>query len=250
MLVNTYLHVYGIGSVTELRLWREGLMDWFVFLEKAHNDDLPGWVKDDFITEIERSVLRLQAHDHKYFKDRLTHRELWRSFPEFRDTTVYLDIETTGLDQFNDDITVVGLFDGKKVQTFIKDKNLHKLPAALSKYSTIVSFNGLLFDMPFISTKFPDYEFDQIQLDLRFILYRLDLRGGLKRIERTLGISRAEETVGLNGFDAVKLWRKYEKGNMDALDLLIKYNTEDIVNLEQIMLYAYEKMKEKAFAEL
>lgn len=250
MLINTYQHIYGIGGVTERRLWREGLMDWCIFLERANNDDLPAWIKDHFITEIDRSLLRLQAHDYKYFRDRLSHRELWRSFPEFRDTTVYLDIETTGLDQFNDDITVVGLYDGKKVKTFIKDKNLDRLPDLLVKYSTIVSFNGLLFDMPFISTKFPGYEFDQIQLDLRFILYRLDLRGGLKKIEKILGITRTEETEGLSGFDAVRLWRKYEQGSNESLELLIKYNTEDIVNLEKIMTFAYDKLKDKTFAEL
>ena len=250
MLINSYIHVYGIGAVTERRLWQEGLMDWFVFLEKAECGDLPEWVKASFIDEIESSVLHLQDHDHKYFKDRMSHRELWRTFPEFRETTVYLDIETTGLDQFDDEITVVGLYDGNEVTTFIKDKNLDALPLALERYSTIVSFNGLLFDMPFISTKFPGIKFNQIQLDLRFILTRLGLRGGLKKIEKQMGISRTEETDGLSGFDAVKLWRKYEQGNYEALDLLIKYNTEDIVNLEKLMTFAYKRMKERLYSEI
>jgi len=248
MLINSYIHLYGIGAVTERRLWQEGLMDWFVFLEKAERGDLPEWVKSSFIDEIESSLKRLQDHDFKYFKDRMSHRELWRTFPEFRETTVYLDIETTGLDQFNDDITVVGMFDGNEVYTYIKDKNLDRLPLALEKYSTIVSFNGLMFDMPFISTKFPQVKFNQIQLDLRFILTRLGYRGGLKKIEKRMGITRTDDTEGLSGFDAVRLWRRYEQGDCSALELLIKYNTEDIVNLEKLMTFAYDRMKDRLFS--
>jgi uncharacterized protein YprB with RNaseH-like and TPR domain len=226
-------------------LWREGLHDWNTF--KKYNDEgnLPKWVKPYVIEEVLYSITQLNKHDHNYFRERLSHRELWRTFPEFRDDTVYLDIETTGLDSYHDDITIVGLYDGSDVKTFIKGRNLNKLPEILKKYSSIVTFNGLLFDLPFISKKFPRLEFDQIQLDLRFILNRLGFRGGLKKIERELGITRTSETVGLSGYDAVRLWRKFEKGNDEALELLIKYNTEDIVNLEKLMTFAYSKLRDE-----
>jgi len=50
----------------------------------------------------------------------------------------------------------------------------------------------------------------------------------------------------MDGFDAVRLWRHYEKGDREALDLLLKYNREDIVNLKTIIELTYPKMIEKA----
>ena len=250
MLANTFCHIYGIGYVTEQRIWRAGFTDWKKFLEAVDNDALPHWIKDEFIEEIKRSQTQLKAKNHHYFRDRLAHREYWRTFPEFRDSTVYLDIETTGLDQFHNDITVVGLYDGKHVETYIQGKNLDKLPKALNKYSSIVTFNGILFDMPFIATKFPEAEYDHIQLDLRFILKRVGFSGGLKSIEKQLGITRDDETADLRGNDAVRLWKKYQRGSTEALDLLVKYNTEDIVNLEKLMDFTYDRMKERIYTNV
>lgn len=247
MLTNTFCHIYGIGLVTEQRIWRAGITDWFILLECAKEDRLPYWIKNEYVNEIDNSHLKLKEKNFDYFKNHLSHREHWRTFPEFRDTTVYLDIETTGLDHFRDDITIVGLFDGSEVKTFIQGKNLGDLPDALEKYSTIVSFNGILFDMPFIATKFPDIELDKIQLDLRFILKRVGLSGGLKNIEKQLGISRDADTADLRGNDAVRLWKQYQRGNKESLELLVRYNTEDIVNLEKLMIFAYDRMKERIF---
>jgi uncharacterized protein YprB with RNaseH-like and TPR domain len=77
-------------------------------------------------------------------------------------------------------------------------------------------------------------------------LRRIGYSGGLKNIEKLLGISRSEDTEGMTGFDAVKLWRQYERGDREALDKLIKYNKEDIVNLKTIIELTYPKMVEKA----
>jgi len=38
----------------------------------------------------------------------------------FKDGAVYLDIETSGLYQGVDDITVIGIYDGKTVKTFVQ----------------------------------------------------------------------------------------------------------------------------------
>lgn len=233
--------------MTERRIWKEGISNWKIFSDLARSGELPRWIWPEVEDEVERSLAALREEDHHFFRDRLSHREYWRAFPEFRNRTVYLDIETTGLDFSDNEITVVGLFDGKEVKTFINGKNLDEMIDELKKYSAVVTFNGILFDLPFISTKYPEAGLDQIQLDLRFILQRIGLRGGLKNIEHKLNITRTSETTGLTGYDAVRLWKKYEKGNDDALELLIKYNTEDIVNLEKLMVYAYDKLKEQTF---
>src|SRR5437667_2585290 len=72
---------------------------------------------------------------------------------------------------------------------------------------------------------------------------RLGFVGGLKSIESQVGIIRSEETTGLGGFDAVRLWRAYGEGDDDALDLLLEYNMEDVVNLEPLAELAYEGLR-------
>ncbi|MEA3323841.1 MAG: ribonuclease H-like domain-containing protein, partial [Euryarchaeota archaeon] len=50
------------------------------------------------------------------------------------------------------------------------------------------------------------------------------------------------------GFDAVRLWHEYERGSADALELLLKYNREDIVNLETIIELTHPRFVEGAFS--
>ena len=59
-----------------------------------------------------------------------------------------------------------------------------------------------------------------------------NLRGGLKSVERQLGIKRKLKDV--DGRGAVELWYEYEAGNEGALSKLLKYNEEDLVNLEKL----------------
>ena len=59
-----------------------------------------------------------------------------------------------------------------------------------------------------------------------------------------MGIVR--KTEGLNGYDAVKLWRKWtEEKDKKALRKLILYNKEDVINLKKIMDYVTKKLLER-----
>ncbi len=82
---------------------------------------------------------------------------------------------------------------------------------------------------------------------MRFFLKRLGYKGGLKKIEQQAGISRQSDVSGLNGYDAVRLWQKYRRGKKKALDLLIRYNQEDVINLKTLMHMGYEQMREEFF---
>lgn len=148
---------------------------------------------------------------------------------------LYLDIETTGLDRVRDDMTVVGIYDGKEVIQLVRGINLghEELECLLEEAEEIITFNGKSFDVPFIQRKFPSIIFDGIpHKDLMHIGWRAGLSGGLKTIERQLGISRGEE---LGGVDAIRLWRDYkENGNLSALDMLLEYNKDDVVNLKKL----------------
>jgi hypothetical protein len=95
----------------------------------------------------------------------------------------------------------------------------------------LVTFNGTTFDLPVIRKKLDvDLKRSFSHSDLMYVCRRQNLRGGLKRIEAQLGIGR--ETAGITGWDAPRLWSRYEQaGDADALTTLLHYNKEDVVNL-------------------
>ena len=105
---------------------------------------------------------------------------------------------------------------GRESKTYIKDINLDDIVEEFSKYRLLVSFNGARFDLPFIKSEFPEIEFKQLHIDLMYPLRRIGYSGGLKNIEKLLGISRSEDTEGMTGFDAVRLWKQYERGDQGS----------------------------------
>ena len=97
--------------------------------------------------------------------------------------------------------------------------------------------------MPFIEHSFA-CTYDVIHLDLRYMLRELGLRGGLKSIENQLGIDRDSDLIGMDGFEAVRLWHQYKRGNQGALQKLLRYNEQDIINLKSLLHY-YLNQKQK-----
>ncbi|MEN9933839.1 MAG: hypothetical protein RLZZ387_418 [Chloroflexota bacterium] len=141
----------------------------------------------------------------------------------------YLDIETT----FEGAISVVGIYrpDIGTIQLVgggVQDLALFE---ALDGVQTIVTFNGSSFDLPVIRKRmYVDLKRDYEHSDLMYICRRKGLRGGLKHVETVLGIGRA--TAGITGWDAPRLWHRYEaRGDRAALHTLLDYNREDVVNL-------------------
>lgn len=244
MLEHTFIHIPGIGLKTEQTLWGRGIHRWQDFLH--HEKPVLSPAKDRLIhRDLEASLAHRDDID--FFSDRLPSGEMWRLFGGFRRRAVYLDIETTGYDQWTSDITVIGLYDGIQVQTFVNGKNLDAFETAVAAYDLVITFNGACFDLPFIRRNFPGISLPQGHIDLRFLLKKLGYEGGLKRIEKDMGITRGKDIEGVDGFEAVRLWWKYQRGNEKALETLISYNSADIVNLAPLMELAYEKMKEKIF---
>ena len=61
--------------------------------------------------------------------------------------------------------------------------------------------------------------------------WKKNLYGGFKSVERQLGISR--KLTEVNGYEAVRLWWRYVNDcDEDALNTLLKYNREDVLNLK------------------
>jgi len=246
MLNSSFIHIQGIGAITEQRLWETGFRDW---------DSFPGDITIPFPAGrkyflekgIEESRRHLANRNPAYFSKHLPSNQCWRLFPEFRESTVYLDIETTGLDRYFNDITTIALYDGQSIKTYVRGQNLEDFIEDIQKYKVIVSYNGKSFDIPFIEHHF-NIQLDHAHIDLRYILHSLGFRGGLKGCEKQLGMDRGDLT-DIDGFFAVLLWEEYQRsGDQKALDTLLVYNIQDTINLENLMVTAYNlKVKDTPF---
>ncbi len=91
---------------------------------------------------------------------------------------------------------------------------------------------------------------EQAHIDLRYVLRALGYKGGLKRCEKQMGLDRGI-LDGVDGYFAVLLWHEYQNtGNRKALDTLLAYNIYDTVNLENLLVEAYNQHVSKTpFAE-
>ena len=85
-------------------------------------------------------------------------------------------------------------------------------------------------------------------IDLRYVLRSLGYSGGLKGCEHQLGLDRGD-LEGVDGFFAVLLWNEFQRsGDKRVLETLLAYNIEDAINLEMLMVMAYNlKLKETPF---
>lgn len=241
MLKKTFCHIEGISTDSEKLLWENGVDHWDHFYEMFDTlDCLPKGKLEKIKTELPFSQKALESKDLQYFKSRLPSKEHWRLFNIGK--AAYVDIETTGISRGSAEITVIGIYDGAIPHLYVNGKNLHEAHAKLLEFDIVVTFNGKQFDLPFIQHQFA-YDYDFIHLDLRYMLRELGLRGGLKSIERQLGILRESEVEGIDGFEAVRLWYRYKRGNLEALQTLLRYNECDIVNLKTLLEY-YLKQKQ------
>ena len=141
----------------------------------------------------------------------------------------YLDIETS----YEGAITVIGLLGprGDFVQWVSPDIDPAGLLETLAGSETLYTYNGHRFDLPVIHRSL-GLNLRQIFpcRDLMYDCWRRNLYGGLKAVERQLGITRC--LPHLDGRDALRLWAAYvERGDEEALQVLLSYNREDVENL-------------------
>jgi uncharacterized protein YprB with RNaseH-like and TPR domain len=243
MIQSSFIFLDRISHNTEKRMWSNGIHDWNSFLDAKSVPGISGLRKGYYDRSINEARKQLCDYNSSYFTDKLPRSEAWRLYDHFRDDCLFLDIETTG---YYGDITVIGMYGCKEVMTLVKDRSLdkHNLKGIMSRYKMLVTFNGLSFDIPVINRYFNGVVPDVPHLDLRFPLAKLGFTGGLKAIEERLNVKRSEATRGLSGLDAVRLWNEYKKtGDDSALNLLVEYNTEDIINLRPLADFVFSEMK-------
>jgi uncharacterized protein len=246
LLRNTFCHIPGIGPRSERRLWANGFLLWDDVVRVAA-EALP--VKNQpflnrFVTE---SIDNLEHGDSQFFARYMPSAEQWRLFADFRHSVAYLDIETTGMAGQGNHITTISMYDGHRVFYYVNGRNLRQFREDISEYKLLVTYNGRCFDVPFIES-YLRIKMNHAHIDLRFLLKSLGYTGGLKGCEKKLGLDR-EELDGLDGFAAVLLWEEYRRNNDEkALETLLAYNVLDAVNLEVLMVKAYNlKLQETPF---
>ncbi len=245
MLQNSFIHIPGIGSSTEEKLWDRGVCNW-ADLDNRSDLGLSPSKSLKIRKFIEESALQLKKKNPNFFESLLPANQLFRFFPDFRDSLVYLDIETTGL-SMPGKITTIAMYDGKTIKYYVQGENLTQFLEDIKAYDVIVTYNGKTFDVPFIQEYF-NTTLTHSHIDLRYILASLGFKGGLKKCEKALGIDR-QELEGVDGYFAVLLWDDFIiNKNPKALDTLLAYNIEDVVNLETLLVKSYNlKLKGTPF---
>jgi uncharacterized protein YprB with RNaseH-like and TPR domain len=211
MLKSTFLHLQGVGKKTERALWQKGITTW-----------------DEYrcLVGKQLSIFDTAESDHAdYYRIALT----------YPDETIFLDIETTGLSLYYDQLTIVGWSVGKEYGVYINGQEDTLLRTALENAKVIVTFNGTMFDLKFLHKTFKELYIPLVHLDLRFFSKRVGLAGGQKKIEKEIGFTRADNLIEMFGESAPILWHQYRRGDNKALKKLIEYNHADVEGMKCIL---------------
>ncbi|MGO7446277.1 ribonuclease H-like domain-containing protein [Rhizobium ruizarguesonis] len=147
---------------------------------------------------------------------------------EYPQDVLFLDIETTGLSHYYDEITIIGWSLGGKASTVVKGATVDDFRRDASRAKVMITFNGIRFDQRFIKQEIPGIELPTHHIDLMYLCRRVGLKGGQKAIERELKLSFREGLGDVDGFAAVLLWHEYLRGDVSALQKLIRYNRADV----------------------
>lgn len=246
MLTSTFVLLQGVGPVTERRWWQDGVLDWHHFVDRSRIPGLSPDRKSLYNEELSRALTAFEERDFSALAARLPTREHWRFYDTCRSTTLYLDIETTGLSPHDPAgaVTVVGLHQNGSTITLVQGDTLtpDRLQAELDRCTLLVTFFGSVFDVPYLRATFPCLRFPMPHFDLCLAARRVGMRGGLKHLEQELGLERASALRGLDGQDAVRLWTQWCLGDQSALDRLLAYNRADTETLVPLAALVYKEM--------
>src|SRR5918996_1091793 len=234
MLENTFRHLSGYGVLRERRLWAQGICDWNSYEERSQSQlslfsQLGGITR----SELEESRRALAAGDADFFAVRLPKPEHYRIALAYPEDVLFLDIETTGLSLFYDEITLIGMSLGGEYRFHVAGQPLCSISDLAARAKCVVTFNGTLFDLKFLRQTHPELRLPIAHVDLRFVARAVGLRGGQKEIERMLGFQRLS-AGDMSGEAAPLLWHEYLMGNAEAFKRLVEYNRADVEGMKAI----------------
>jgi len=240
---NSFLLAPGIGEKTEKKLWKQGITHWDEVNESSLSENKKQKI-DSFLSKARKN---LEVGNSVFFGSKLPKKSVWRMYRNFEESACFFDIETTGLSPEKNKVTTVSLYRGGESKTFVQGQDLTKenLQREFHKSKVLVSFNGKMFDQPFLEKNY-DFTIDRPHIDLMHSCRRIGLTGGLKKIEKDLGVERELEDI--DGREAIKLWKKYEKhNNENALEKLVRYNRYDAENLQQVLELVHNRLERRFF---
>ncbi|HLC85760.1 MAG TPA: ribonuclease H-like domain-containing protein [Candidatus Nanoarchaeia archaeon] len=239
MIKNSFIFINGITARREEKLWSSGIKTWEDFLNTKNIKGIPEKNKIAYDEQIINAKKLYFSNDAALYK-KFPSKEVWRLYNYLKDEAIFLDIE---VGKNYKDIIIIGLFDGINTKTIVKSYNLDNniLLNELKKYKLLITYNGSAFDIPALE-KFFNIKIEIPHLDLKHSCLKLGLKGGLKEIEKLLNIKRPSNLYG-KPYDAYKAFMA--SGDKEYLELLIKYNEEDTINLKFIADYCYKILKER-----
>ncbi len=170
---------------------------------------------------------------------------------------LFIDIETTGLKKEDTSLYLIGCGyytdEGFMTRLIFADASeeeadvLKTFYDMLKGFTHLFHFNGLKFDIPYLTYKAGIYDmpalFDGLtQIDiyklckpLRYLLFPESMRQ--KSIEDFLAIKRQDM---YNGGELIQVYKDYEvSGSMSDLEKLITHNREDVLGMHLIMPILY-----------
>ncbi|MGR9536517.1 ribonuclease H-like domain-containing protein [Rhizobium leguminosarum] len=147
---------------------------------------------------------------------------------EYPQDVLFLDIETTGLSHYYDEITIIGWSLGGRASTVVKGASVDDFRRDAARAKVMITFNGIRFDQRFIMQELPGIELPTHHIDLMYLCRRVGLKGGQKAIERELKLDLRDGLGDVDGFAAVLLWHEYLRGDVTSLQKLIRYNRADV----------------------
>ena len=185
----------------------------------------------------------------------------------FTEETIFFDIETTGFSPAYTTVYLIGFLYRKGenlilTQYFSETKEEEKdvLDAffhALTPFDTVITFNGLGFDIPYLKAKCKTYElahpFDEKQYidifkeasSLKKLLNLPNYKQ--KTIESFLGISRNDK---YNGGELIDVYKEYLRNPKETSAFLLKqHNYEDVLGMPALLsVLSYKKLLNGAFS--
>ncbi len=244
ILKSTFQHIRGISAKKEHELWRAGVVSWDAF-DRTQNKQIALFKDPPENSIFSLSRKAFETGDVQFFANCLNRQEHYRIALSFPEKVMFLDIETTGLSKYYDTITLIGWSIGKEYNVLIQGRDDTAFRNAISQAKIIVTFNGSLFDLPFIKRYYPDIDLPVCHVDLRFLGKRAGLSGGQKEIEKKIGIKRDKSLQNMEGEAAPVLWYMYCWGDQSALKKLIAYNHADIEGMKIIFDNAVHRLLKK-----
>ena len=167
----------------------------------------------------------------------------------FNEDCIFFDIETTGFSPATSNIYLIGCL-RRQGETLVIDQFLaeckedeievlRQFMTLLNQYKTILSFNGIGFDIPFIKAKcdkygieehFKDYEYIDIFKLISNIKFLLKLPNyKQKTLENFLDIHRDDK---FSGGELINVYDDYVKTHTsEAEQLLLLHNFEDVTGM-------------------